>query len=159
MALAPDLPAEEAGVWERIELPALYYAHERDVVERDGMLLAITEWSSNADRAAATRRRVRYRTVGDAISTGAVESDATDADAVLAEVTLAATDAGIGPVFGPPITPGAVADIAQVTALPRFLAGFLVLLALGALARRLTARPAKEPEPEQEQLDVTASGR
>ncbi|WP_344654467.1 sulfate adenylyltransferase subunit CysD [Cryptosporangium japonicum] len=84
----------ELDVWryiarERIELPALYYAHERDVVERDGMLLAITEWSSDSDRAAARRRRVRYRTVGDAISTGAVPSDATDADAVLAEVTLA----------------------------------------------------------------------
>ncbi|SHN48008.1 sulfate adenylyltransferase subunit CysD [Cryptosporangium aurantiacum] len=84
----------ELDVWryiarENIELPPLYYAHERDVVERDGMLLAITEWSSDADRAAAVRKKVRYRTVGDAISTGAVESDATDAEAVLTEVTLA----------------------------------------------------------------------
>ncbi|TQS42220.1 sulfate adenylyltransferase subunit CysD [Cryptosporangium phraense] len=84
----------ELDVWryiarERLPLPALYYAHDRDVVERDGMLLAITEWSSDADRAAASTRRVRYRTVGDAISTGAVESNATDADAVLTEVTLA----------------------------------------------------------------------
>jgi sulfate adenylyltransferase subunit 2 len=84
----------ELDIWryigrQNIELPALYYAHERDVVKKDGMLLAITEWSSAPDRAAATRRQVRYRTVGDAISTGAVESAATDPAGVLAEVTLA----------------------------------------------------------------------
>ncbi len=84
----------ELDVWryvaaEGIELPGLYYAHERDVMERDGMLVAVTEHSPTREGEAVVRRRVRYRTVGDASCTGAVESDAADVHAVIAE--LAAT--------------------------------------------------------------------
>ncbi|MBD3784998.1 MAG: sulfate adenylyltransferase subunit CysD [Micrococcales bacterium] len=81
----------ELDVWryverEGIELPDLYYAHEREVVERDGMLLAVGPWSPPRDGEAVERRRVRYRTVGDMSCTGAVESDAATVADVVAEV-------------------------------------------------------------------------
>ncbi|MGL5928444.1 MAG: sulfate adenylyltransferase subunit CysD [Dermatophilaceae bacterium] len=81
----------ELDVWryveqEGIELPSLYYAHERDVVERDGMLLATGPWSAPRSGEVVERRRVRYRTVGDMSCTGAVESDASSVADVVAEV-------------------------------------------------------------------------
>lgn len=81
----------ELDVWqyiatERIELPALYYAHEREVYERDGMLLADTPYSRPRDSEEVRVRTVRYRTVGDASCTGAVESDARTVDDVVREV-------------------------------------------------------------------------
>jgi hypothetical protein len=63
--------------------------------------------------------------------------DGADAPAAMASLNQAATDAGFGPVFGLPITPQEVADIGQVTALPRFLAAFLALLAMGAIGHAL----------------------
>lgn len=83
----------ELDVWryiarESIELPELYYAHERDVIERDGLLLAVTEFTPPREGEPVHRRTVRYRTVGDATATGAVESAAADADAVLAELAV-----------------------------------------------------------------------
>jgi sulfate adenylyltransferase subunit 2 len=81
----------ELDVWhyiaaEGIDLPELYYAHEREVFGRDGMWLAVGPHSRpRADEGVRTLR-VRYRTVGDMSCTGAVESDAADVDAVLAEV-------------------------------------------------------------------------
>ncbi|WP_431219938.1 sulfate adenylyltransferase subunit CysD [Leifsonia xyli] len=81
----------ELDVWryierEGIELPSLYYAHERDVFARDGMWRAIGPVSP-ADRGERVERRlVRYRTVGDMSCTGAVESDAHDVAAVVREV-------------------------------------------------------------------------
>jgi sulfate adenylyltransferase subunit 2 len=80
----------EMDVWryiaaEGLELPSIYYAHEREVFERDGMLYAVSEWLRPADGEAAKTVRVRYRTVGDMTITGAVESDAADPEAVLEE--------------------------------------------------------------------------
>src|SRR4051812_30583159 len=80
----------EMDVWryiaaEGLELPSIYYAHEREVFERDGMLYAVSEWLQPADGETAFTERVRYRTVGDMTITGAVRSDAADAEAVLAE--------------------------------------------------------------------------
>ncbi|SEH55636.1 MULTISPECIES: sulfate adenylyltransferase subunit CysD [unclassified Leifsonia] len=81
----------ELDIWryierEQIELPSLYYAHERDVFARDGMWRAIGPVSP-ADRGETVEKRlVRYRTVGDMSCTGAVESDARDAAAVVREV-------------------------------------------------------------------------
>ena len=81
----------ELDVWryierEGIELPPLYYAHEREVFARDGMWRAIGPVSP-ADRGETVERRlVRYRTVGDMSCTGAVESDARDVAAVVREV-------------------------------------------------------------------------
>ena len=81
----------ELDIWryierEGIELPPLYYAHERDVFARDGMWRAVGPVSP-ADRGETVERRlVRYRTVGDMSCTGAVESDARDVVAVVREV-------------------------------------------------------------------------
>ncbi|RBP61409.1 sulfate adenylyltransferase subunit 2 [Brevibacterium sanguinis] len=83
----------ELDVWsyiarEGIELPALYYAHEREVFSRDGMWWSTGEYSTPREGETVTRRTVRYRTVGDMSCTGAVESQAADIEAVLAEVAV-----------------------------------------------------------------------
>ncbi len=75
----------ELDVWhyierESIELPAIYYAHEREVFPRDGMWLTPRRVGRpRAGETGARPRPVRYRTVGDMSCTGAVDSDATDA--------------------------------------------------------------------------------
>ncbi|HQY99888.1 MAG TPA: sulfate adenylyltransferase subunit CysD [Propionicimonas sp.] len=81
----------ELDVWhyiaeEQIELPSLYYAHEREVFNRDGMWLAVGPYSEPRAGDVVRTLQVRYRTVGDMSCTGAVESDAGDVDAVLIEV-------------------------------------------------------------------------
>jgi sulfate adenylyltransferase subunit 2 len=81
----------ELDVWEYIrlqglELPPIYYAHEREVFERDGMLYAVSEHVELADGEAPFVESVRYRTVGDLTITGAVRSQARDVDSVIAEI-------------------------------------------------------------------------
>jgi sulfate adenylyltransferase subunit 2 len=81
----------ELDVWryvarEDIELPDLYYAHQREVFERDGMLLATGPVSRPRESEAVSTRQVRYRTVGDMSCTGAVESDAVTVQDVVIEV-------------------------------------------------------------------------
>ena len=74
---------------EGIALPGLYYAHDRDVFSRDGMLLAVgphAQPRNAAERASVRSEKVRYRTVGDMSCTGAVLSRAANVDDVLAEV-------------------------------------------------------------------------
>ncbi|HEY3715156.1 MAG TPA: sulfate adenylyltransferase subunit CysD [Jatrophihabitantaceae bacterium] len=85
----------ELDVWayieqEGIEVPSIYYAHERPVFERDGMLLAVTPWTQPRDGEVVTTESVRYRTVGDATCTGAIRSIAGTVADVLVE-TAAAT--------------------------------------------------------------------
>ena len=80
----------ELDIWsyireERLEIPSIYFAHEREVFERDGMLLAVSEWLEPRDGEEVVVKSVRYRTVGDMTITGAVESDAADVDAVIEE--------------------------------------------------------------------------
>jgi sulfate adenylyltransferase subunit 2 len=84
----------ELDIWtyirdERIELPPLYYAHRREVVERDGMLLANTRFLRLLDGDKPYETTVRFRTVGDATCTGCVESTAANADAVVIETAAA----------------------------------------------------------------------
>ncbi|MEV4557508.1 sulfate adenylyltransferase subunit CysD [Kitasatospora sp. NPDC049285] len=81
----------ELDVWqyierEGIELPEIYYAHERDVFKRDGMWLTAGEWGGPKESETVERRLVRYRTVGDMSCTGAVDSDADTIDAVITEI-------------------------------------------------------------------------
>ena len=81
----------ELDIWryiavEGIELPAMYYAHERDVVVRDGMLLATGPWTPPNEGETVVTRTVRYRTVGDMTCTGAVASDARTPEDVLHEL-------------------------------------------------------------------------
>jgi sulfate adenylyltransferase subunit 2 len=81
----------ELDVWQYIardgvELPDLYFAHRRRVFRRDGMWLADTPFVSLLDEEEMIEMTVRFRTVGDATCTGAVESSAGDAEAVIREV-------------------------------------------------------------------------
>lgn len=80
----------ELDVWQYIaeqdiELPSIYYAHTRRVVRRDDMLLA-AEYVTPAEGEEVFEAKVRYRTLGDANITGAVESDADTNDKIVAEV-------------------------------------------------------------------------
>ncbi|MGX7827042.1 sulfate adenylyltransferase subunit CysD [Actinokineospora sp. 24-640] len=82
----------ELDVWryierERIDLPDIYFAHQREVFKRDGMWLTPGPWFGPKDGEELLEKTVRYRTVGDGSCTGAVESDAADITAVIAEVS------------------------------------------------------------------------
>jgi sulfate adenylyltransferase subunit 2 len=84
----------ELDVWryielEGLELPSIYYAHERDVFERDGILLAVSEYAGPQNGETSAVEWVRYRTVGDLTITGAVRSQATDITGVIAEISAA----------------------------------------------------------------------
>ncbi|MEU1996770.1 sulfate adenylyltransferase subunit CysD [Nocardia gamkensis] len=84
----------ELDIWsyiaaEGIELPPLYYAHRRPVVQRDGMLLAHTRFLELLDGEEPYESTVRFRTVGDATCTGCVESTAATPAEVVAEVAAA----------------------------------------------------------------------
>lgn len=84
----------ELDVWqyierEKIELPSLYYAHQRSVVERKGLLVPVTELTPLRDGEQAIEKTVRFRTVGDITCTCPVDSLATTAAEIVIE-TLAA---------------------------------------------------------------------
>jgi sulfate adenylyltransferase subunit 2 len=81
----------ELDVWEyiareRLEIPPIYFAHEREVFERDGMLYALSPFTELLPGEDAFPASVRYRTVGDMSCTGAVPSHAATLDAVVAEI-------------------------------------------------------------------------
>jgi sulfate adenylyltransferase subunit 2 len=81
----------ELDIWqyiaeEGIELPSIYYAHRRRVFRRDGMWLAETPFVTVQPHETVEERLVRFRTVGDASCTGAVDSDADTVEKVIAEV-------------------------------------------------------------------------
>jgi sulfate adenylyltransferase subunit 2 len=85
----------ELDVWqyiaeEDLEVPPIYFAHEREVFQRDGMLYAVSPFVELIDGEKPFPASVRYRTVGDMSCTGAVESGAGTLEAVVAEI--AATD-------------------------------------------------------------------
>jgi sulfate adenylyltransferase subunit 2 len=81
----------ELDVWqyieeEELEIPSIYYAHEREVFKRDGMLYAVSEHIELMEGEEPFTTTVRYRTVGDMSCTGAVESTAADLETVVAEI-------------------------------------------------------------------------
>jgi sulfate adenylyltransferase subunit 2 len=83
----------ELDIWsyiaeDHIEIPDLYYAHDREVVDRDGMLYAVNEFVPLRDGETSTVERVRYRTMGDANLTAAVRSDADTVEKVVEEVAV-----------------------------------------------------------------------
>jgi sulfate adenylyltransferase subunit 2 len=85
----------ELDVWqyierEKLELPLIYFAHERQVFARDGMLYAASDFVELMDGEEVFTESVRYRTVGDMTCTGAVASTAATLETVVAEI--AATD-------------------------------------------------------------------
>ncbi|MTD46140.1 sulfate adenylyltransferase subunit CysD [Conexibacter sp. W3-3-2] len=81
----------ELDVWEYIaqenlEIPSIYFAHEREVFARDGMLYAVSDFVELMDGETPFVESVRYRTVGDMSCTGAVRSTASELEAVVAEI-------------------------------------------------------------------------
>jgi sulfate adenylyltransferase subunit 2 len=83
----------ELDIWqyvaaEGVPLPSIYFAHTRRVFERDGMLLADTPHVTLLDGEEVEERMVRFRTVGDATGTGAVESAAADVRAIIEEIAV-----------------------------------------------------------------------
>jgi sulfate adenylyltransferase subunit 2 len=81
----------ELDVWqyiaeEKLELPSIYFAHERDVFERDGMLYALSDFVELLPGEEPVKKSVRFRTVGDMSCTGAVASTAKTLPEVVAEI-------------------------------------------------------------------------
>lgn len=84
----------ELDVWnyireQRIALPSIYFAHERDVFERDGLVWADSPFINKTPDEKPYRARVRFRTVGDMTCTAAVISDADQLDSVIGEIRTA----------------------------------------------------------------------
>ena len=90
----------EMDVWqyierENLEVPSIYFAHERDVFRRDNMWLSTSEFLPNGPDETVQRMTVRYRTVGDMTCTGAVDSPAgTVADIILEVAAARITERG-----------------------------------------------------------------
>ncbi len=84
----------EMDVWqyikaENIPLPSLYFAHEREVIDRAGVYLAITDFITVGGDETPEMKTVRFRTIGDATCTGAVLSNASSLDEIILEVAAA----------------------------------------------------------------------
>ncbi len=84
----------EMDIWqyilhEKIDIPSLYLAHEREVFVRNGVIMAITEFIQRREDEEVTVKKVRFRTIGDATCTGAVESDADTIEKIIEEVAAA----------------------------------------------------------------------
>lgn len=86
----------ELDVWnyirsENIELPSIYFSHEREVLEHEGQLVAVSEFIKLEPTDIILKKKVRYRTVGDMTCTAAVESEATLIDDIIDEITATKT--------------------------------------------------------------------
>ncbi|MCB9099343.1 MAG: sulfate adenylyltransferase subunit CysD [Anaerolineales bacterium] len=84
----------ELDVWqyiynEKIELPSLYFSHQREVIKRDGTLLAVTDIVRPQAGEMVESKIVRFRTIGDMTCTGAVESRASNMEEIIQEVASA----------------------------------------------------------------------
>ena len=82
----------ELDVWsyiqsEKVELPSIYFAHQRDVIEHEGHLIAVSDHITIDENDVIVNKKVRYRTVGDMTCTAAVESNAETLDEVVNEIT------------------------------------------------------------------------
>lgn len=86
----------ELDVWnyirrEKIELPSIYFAHERQVLEYEGQYVAISEFIRIDETDVILNKKVRYRTVGDMTCTAAVASDAATIDDIISEIIATKT--------------------------------------------------------------------
>ena len=84
----------EMDVWqyirmENIPIPGLYFSHDREVIERNGTFLAVTDHTPLQKEESSAVKKVRFRTIGDITCTGAVESGADTIDKIIAEVAAA----------------------------------------------------------------------
>lgn len=81
----------ELDIWnyirkENIGLPSIYFAHEREVIEHEGQLVAVSDFIQLDESDVVLKKQVRYRTVGDMTCTAAVESNANTLDEVINEI-------------------------------------------------------------------------
>ena len=81
----------ELDVWhyirqEKLEIPAIYYAHEREVFKRDNQWMPVSDYVQVADKDERRHTSVRFRTVGDMSCTAAVLSEATELDTIIDEI-------------------------------------------------------------------------
>ncbi len=86
----------ELDVWnyirkEKIELPGVYFSHEREVIEHQGQLIAVSPYIQIDENDKIEKKKVRYRTVGDMTCTAAVESEAYDIDDIINEIAATRT--------------------------------------------------------------------
>ena len=86
----------ELDIWnyikkEKIELPSIYFSHEREVIEHEGQLVAMSEFVQLESTDKIARKKVRYRTVGDMTCTAAVESNAVTLDDIITEIIATKT--------------------------------------------------------------------
>jgi len=84
----------ELDIWhyigrEGIEIPSIYFSHQRRVFQRDGMLLTESEFNPCKSGETAEERTVRFRTVGDLTLTGCVESTASTVQEIIDEIAIA----------------------------------------------------------------------
>jgi sulfate adenylyltransferase subunit 2 len=83
----------ELDVWqyiarEGLELPSIYYAHEREIVRRGGLLVPVTPLTPMREGETSEKALVRFRTVGDISCTCPVESDADEVEKIIAETAV-----------------------------------------------------------------------
>lgn len=86
----------ELDVWnyirrEKIELPSVYFSHEREVIDHQGQLIAVSPYIQIDENDVILKKKVRYRTVGDMTCTAAVESEAYIIDDIINEITATRT--------------------------------------------------------------------
>ncbi len=86
----------ELDIWnyirrEKIELPSIYFSHNRDVIEHQGQLVAVSDFIQLDATDKVLTKKVRYRTVGDMTCTAAVESTASNIDDIITEIIATKT--------------------------------------------------------------------
>lgn len=86
----------ELDIWnyirrENIALPSIYFAHDREVLQHEGQLVAISDFITLEPGDSVVTKTVRYRTVGDMTCTAAVESNASDIDGIIKEIIATKT--------------------------------------------------------------------
>lgn len=86
----------EMDVWqyilhEKIDIPSIYFAHEREVFIRDGVIMSTTNFIEQRESEPTIKKVVRFRTIGDATCTGAVDSDADTLEKIIEEVAASRT--------------------------------------------------------------------
>lgn len=86
----------ELDIWnyikrEKIDLPSIYFAHEREVIEYEGQLVSVSEFIIPDESDVVSTKKVRYRTVGDMTCTAAVESSASSIDDIIREIIATKT--------------------------------------------------------------------
>ena len=84
----------EMDIWmyvqrEQIELPSLYFSHEREVIVRNSTILAVSKFVQPQDGEVVERKTIRFRTMGDASITGAIESEADNLEKIIEEIAHA----------------------------------------------------------------------